>query len=305
MLSEQRVYKHGLPFSTGLDRVINKLQARVDGKKAALLIIDGGLGEGKTTLLVHILDYINKINGLAPIEIGGPQFATGGIDFLKKIRVCYDKKFPCVGYDEAGDFSRRGSLTNFNAMLNRTFETFRAFKCIVVLALPAFNILDNEIFDKNIPRLGLHLKNRSSKQGNYYGYSLYRLQLLRYRMTKLNIKNYAYTTVRPNFYGHFLDLEPGRSKQLDRLTTRNKLEILRKSEVKIEGLMNSAELATKLWKSVGWVYVALRNLKIPPTRKIATVKYYDINVLNVLGEHLDTITDKGHETRGPRSKGEM
>lgn len=294
-----RLYKNGLPFSNKLDDNIKNLQARIDNRKAALIIIDGGLGEGKTTLMIHVLDYINKLNGLNPIEIDGPQLSMGGVDFLKKMRVCFEKGLPCIGYDEAGDFSRRGSLSGFNAMLNRTFETFRAFKCIVVLALPAFWVLDNDLIDKNIPRLLLHLKGRSRRQGNYYGYSLYRIHLLKYRMSKSKIKNSAYIVIKPNFYGHFIDLDTERSIKLDKLSSKNKIEILRKSEVKIEGLLTSHELSTKLFKSLPWVYATLRKLKLKPIRTINRVKYYNVDTLNALGNYLDKIT---HENRGPNAK---
>ena len=298
---EQRVYTNGLPFSSPLDKVIKKLWDRVENKKAALILIEGGLGEGKTTLLIHILDYINKINGLPPVDLEGSQYSMGGVDFLKHIRVCYDTKLPCVGYDEAGDFSRRGSLTNFNSMMNRTFETFRAFKCIVVMALPAFWVLDNELIDKNIPRLTLTLNKRTNKSGNYAARSLYRLQMLKFRMAKTNSKSYAYGSVHPNFRGHFLDLAPDRSKQLDKLTTRNKLEILRKSEVRIEGLLTTAELATKLFKSIAWVYKAVRDLKLKPNRRIGSVRYFDVNALNQLVEHSEIVGDaRGSYERKPK-----
>lgn len=285
------LYKHNLPFSTGLDTNIKHLVTRVDNKKASMIIIDGGLGEGKTTLMIHVLDYINSLKGLPPIDINGPQLALGGVDFLKKLRVCFDDKLPCIGYDEAGDFSRRGSLTNFNAMINRTFETFRAFKCVVVIALPNFYVLDQELIDKNIPRLLLHLKNRNERQGNYYGYSLYRIQLLKARMNKLNIKNFAYTTVWANFYGHFLDLDRERSTLLDKVSSKNKLDVLRKAEVRIEGLLTYNEMATKLFKSIDWCRKAVANLKLKPTRVINKVKYFDLNTLNQLVEHSEIIGD--------------
>lgn len=293
----QKVFQNGLPFQESLADSIQSLSKRIDGNKSAMIILDGGLGEGKTSLMIHAMDHCNKIHGLAPVDIGGPQLAMGGVDFLKKMRVCYEKKLPCIGYDEAGDFSKRGSLTQFNAMLNRTFETFRAFKCLVFIALPHFNVLDQEILDKNIPRLLLHLKDRNENYGNYSGYSLYRMHLLKARMSKFNIKNYAYTTVWPNFKGHFYDLDSERSKQLDKLSTKNKLEILRKSEVKIEGLLTYPELATKLFKSIDWVRRAANNLKIKPARSIGRIKYFNTDALNLLSEHLDMVTEKGHEPK--------
>ena len=153
-----KLYKNGLKFSSPLDKNLCKLIDRINNNKAALVIISGGVGEGKTTLGVHVLDYINSQKNMEAVSLDlqqHPQLGQGGLEFTKNLRICFEHKLPCTGYDEAGDFSKRGSLTQFNAMLNRTFDTFRAFKCIVVLILPKFSLLDQDLFDKNIPRLKL------------------------------------------------------------------------------------------------------------------------------------------------------
>lgn len=301
-----KLYKNGLKFSSPFDNNLDQLIDRVDGNKASLIIIGGGVGEGKTTLLVEVLDYINNKKGLPPIDLEikkHPQLGQGGLEFMQNLRVCFENKLPCVGYDEAGDFSKRGSLTQFNAMLNRTFDTFRAFKCIVVIALPNFNILDNDLFDKKIPRLFIHCVNRTQTYGNFNGYSLYRMELLRSYMKKFNLKNYAYTKVRPNFRGHFLDIEPERSKQLDILSTRSKFNILSKSEVKIEGLLTFPELAVKVMKSISWVRATIRVLKIKPNREIKKVKYFDQNTLNLISEHLDYVSENPKRNGRPPGTG--
>lgn len=296
------VYQNGLLFDGELDENLKELVDRVKKGKASLIIIQGGVGEGKTTLLVEVLDYINSLFDLPEIDLIQPdQLAMGGVEFLKKLRKCFEKKLPCVGYDEAGDFSKRGSLTQFNAMLNRTFETFRAFRCVVVMALPNFDVLDQNLFDSKIPRLMIDLRDRKETYGNYRAYSLYRMALLKSFMKKLKMKNYAYSLVRSNFRGHFKDVSPERSKQLDRLCTRSKLSILRKSEVKIEGLLTYPELATKLMKSVSWVRFSVNNLKIKHNRTIGQVKYFDQHALNLLSEHLDYVSENP-KPRVPWSK---
>lgn len=282
-------YKHGLPFSEILGDNLNDLLQRIDLKKAVLIIIDGGVGEGKTTMLVEVLDHINKIRGFPPIAMDGPQLAMGGVDFLKKMRVCYESKLPCIGYDEAGDFNKRGSLTSFNAMLNRTFETFRAFKCVVILALPNFGVLDNQLFDNHIPRMLLHLHSRTVNSGNFDAYDLRGMEWLKYWQAKSPIKSYCWHRVFPNFYGHFLDLDPDRSLELDKVSTKNKLNILRKSEIKIEGLLTYPELATKLMRGIDWVRRSVSNLKIKPTRSVGRIKYFNADALNELSQHLDNV----------------
>jgi len=288
------LYPHGHAFSEILAFNLQDLNKRVQNKKASLLILDGGVGEGKTTLMVEVLDYLNKINGHPEIEIedskgkAGPQMAMGGVQFLKKLRVCFDKNLPCIGYDEAGDFSKRGSLTNFNAMLNRTFETFRAFKCIVVIALPNFNFLDNSLFDNQIPRCLIHMQSRTQKQGNFDVYGLDEMNWIRYWMTKWpKHKTKAYGKVIPNYRGHFLDVSPARSKRLDVVSISNKLSILRKSEVKIEGLLSYPELAQKVDRSVVWVRKAIADLNIKHKRIVDRAKYFEPHVVNQLVELLD------------------
>jgi hypothetical protein len=236
---------------------------------------------------------------LPPIQIDGAQLALGGIQFLKNIRICFENKLPCVGYDEAGDFNRRGSLSNFNAMLNRTFETFRAFKCIVVLGLPNFNVLDNQLFDNQIPRMLLHLHDRTQLYGNFKAFDLEGMNWLRYWMHKSPIKSYAWQHVFPNFQGHFKDLSSERSAELDKLSTKNKLNILRKSEIKIEGLMSYADMATKLFKSISYVRQTCNNLEIKPQRIVEKIKYFDQDALNRLAEALDISTESA---RAPRKR---
>jgi len=170
---KKRVYKSGLPFSEIIATNLIDLYHRVQlYNKAALIIIDGHVGEGKTTLAVHVADFLNKLANLPQI-IFEDQLGMGGDEFLEKLRLCYKKKLPVVIYDEAGDFNRRAALTRFNANLNRTFETFRAFKIIPILCLPSFWVLDNDLFSKGIPRLLLHLSKRTNKMGRFKGYSLY------------------------------------------------------------------------------------------------------------------------------------
>jgi len=286
------VYDHGLPFNESLGKNLDNLIDRVAKKKASLIINDGGIGEGKTTIMVEEADYINKSYGLPPINLEvrkHPQLALGGSEFLSKLRACYEKKLPVIIYDEAGDFNRRGALTRFNAMLNRTFETFRGFRIIVILGLPSFRVLDNDLFDKNIPRLLIHLKDRKETYGNFYAYSLYRMLYIKEKMKKLVVKPFAYDQVEPNFRGQFLDLQPERAKQLDKISTKGKLDVLKKAEISVEGLVSYADLAKKVSRSVVWVKMVVNKLKIKHARLINRMKYFDGDVVNRLVDYLDDI----------------
>ncbi len=291
-MSRNYLYKYGLPFSEKLGVNINALKTRIDQNKASLLLIDGGVGEGKTTLGVEVVDYYNSLHGLPKLDLGfkaHPQLAMGGDQFIKQLRVCYEKDLPAIFYDEAGDFSKRGSLTRFNALLNRTFETYRGFRILVIIALPNFSILDNNIFYLNIPRGLLHLRDRSENSGTFFGYSLVLMNWIRYWHEKLpkGIKYKCYKKVIPNFKGHFLDLEPERSKQLDAISTSGKLALLGKAEIKLEGLMTYKDLSDKLNRSVVWIRLATQKLKLKEKKIIKKAKYFDENTLNRLLDFLD------------------
>lgn len=284
------LYDHGLPFSKELGLNADSQVARVELNKASLIIIDGGVGEGKTTLGIELADYINKKKGFDEVKLQGknhPQLALGGEQFVKQLRKCYHEDLPVIVYDEAGDFNRRGSLTRFNAMINRTFETYRTFNIIVILCLPCFYVLDSDLFLKGIPRMLLHLDKRSETYGHFKAWSLYRMFYIRKKMDKMVVKQFAYQRVNPNFRGQFLDLAADRSKQLDKISTAGKLEVIKKSEIKLEGLLNYKDLSEKVGRSMIWCRRVVSELRIKHKRVIGRVRYFDGDVANRLVDFLE------------------
>lgn len=272
------------PFSEKLAENLKDLYDRVfKHKKAALIVIDGGIGEGKTTLAVSVGDAFNSLHGVDAIDIKAKkQIAMGGEEFAKKLIVCHTEGLPVLLYDEAGDFNKRGSLSRFNALLNRTFETYRAFKIIVILILPNFLVLDQDLFDKNIPRLLIHVYARTSAQGNGMGFSLYRMHYLREKMKKLIVKSQAYGFVEPNFYMHFKDLPQKRSRELDLVSTKGKLKELKAAEIKFEGLISYSEIARKVGRSEFWVQQALKKCKVKSVKTFQRKAYFNSNAVDIL-----------------------
>jgi hypothetical protein len=104
-------------------------------------------------------------------------------------------------------------------------------------------------------------------------------------MKKLTVKPFAYKVIEDNFRGHFLDLTPERSKTLDMISVKSKIDILRKSEAKIEGLMSLPELSHKLFKGIPTVRNIIYKMKIKPCRKISKVNYYTMEDLARLSEY--------------------
>lgn len=271
------LYSNGHPFGDQLRLNLDKIKDRVRVGKASLIIIDGGLGEGKTTLGVEVADYFQG----EPI-VFELQLAMGGEETIKKIKVCYEKGRIVIIYDEAGDFNKRGALTKLNATLNRIFEIFRAFKIIVIVILPSFSVLDNALFDKKIPRLLLHCHGRSGRSGNYSAYSLYRMFWIKERMRRSVVKPDAFRQVQPNFRGHFLNLPFARSQLLDEFSTRGKLNVVDIAVIHHEGLMTYKDLALKLDRTHGWVRQKIAALGLKPRKVFKGANYFGQDVLKRL-----------------------
>jgi hypothetical protein len=285
------VYSYGLPFSEKLGENIDDLMKRILKKKASLIIIDGQMGEGKTTLAVQIGQYIERVQKEGKgfdnlysswIFDWDNELALGGVEFQDKLQICADKKLHVVIYDEAGDFNKRGAITEFNQMLNRIFQTFRAYKILVICCLPCFDILDKDLFKQGIPRLLINCHDRDDFDGSFRGYDLDSMFYLKKYMHDLPNPLKAYQMVSPNFRGHFKDLPPALSQKLESLSMKGKREILSGSIIKSKGLISVKELARKLNRSVLWVRLKLKKLKIKPEKTYKLINYYNEDIFILL-----------------------
>lgn len=293
-----KLYANGLFFQEAAENTLNEQLARIKKNLPSLIIIDGGQGEGKTTLGIHFLDFFNKKKGLPECSLkitDHPQIGLGGKEFIKNFNACRDKKLPAIVYDEAGDFSKRGAISRFNNMINRRFETFRSSKIIVILCLPNFNALDNHLFDLKVPRVLFHCRERETtiSYGNYSAYSYARMGWLRYWHGKLPIaiRYQAYNKTYPNYYGHFKNLEPERSNSLAKLSDfgKDKESIL--SEIKMEGLIGYSDLAQRVGRSIIWVRKVVSELKIKEARIINRAKYFPGETIDRIFDYIDNRQD--------------
>jgi hypothetical protein len=278
---------------------------RVKKNKASMIIIDGGLGEGKTTLAVSMADEINKLSGLEPIKLlrsDHPQIAMGGKEFVKQIRICHNMRLPVLIYDEAGDMNRRGSLTFFNQMINRTFDTYRAFKIIIILCLPSFQKLDKDIFDKRIPRMLINCYDRETEYGNFRVYSLNEMMWLQYYMKKAPIPQTVYKWVTPNYYGHFLNLCPDRSKLLDTLSTSMKLQIAQESDKKLSGKLTLKEACAQIGITVKQAEYYFAKFNIKPVDIEGRTYYYEKSVVVHVQKAIETYKKEKIEKWHPTTK---
>jgi hypothetical protein len=275
------LYENGLPFDTTLAVNLDIQKKRVENNKASLIIIDGQQGEGKTTIACHAVSYMQ--NKEIDLE---KQLAYGGAEFQEKLQICIDAGLHYIVYDEAGDYSRKGSLTKFNKDLDRVFETYRTYRIIVIMVLPLFSVLDASLFDKGIPRMLINCYGRNN-YGNYRVYGIAEMSYLKHFIEKEIVKMKAYQKVTPNFRGHFLDLVPELSKKLDILSTSKKKDILSESVLRNRGLRSAEQLAKDFGKTKVTINRFLRELKIKPISIFKRARYYDSDTIARLEAKLD------------------
>jgi hypothetical protein len=277
-----KVFKHGLKIDKTLDRNLGIDIDRVNLNKASLTILDGGVGEGKTTSGTILAQrYAYKLGEEFSIV---EQVRMGGSDFLKGLQWCIKNKRRVILYDEAGDFNTRASLTYFNQTINRIFETYRALKIIVILCLPSFSDIDTSLMKKGIARKLIHCYGRTANYGNYSVYSLYRMFYLKKRLEKCIVPNDMYSRVTPNFRGHFLDLDTEDSDTLTKLSMKGKKDIIKKSMLKDRNLISIKEIAEKTGYSLESIRRYIKIKKISGEKEGATLYFNSSIVQNILNQ---------------------
>jgi energy-coupling factor transporter ATP-binding protein EcfA2 len=267
----------GLPFNSKTPEILDYLkEKRLKKRKPSLIIVDGASGEGKSTLTTHITEYLQ-----GELIDYKTQYAMGGKDFLKKIKLCViNKKLVCV-YDEAGDYNKRGFWTQLNRNLNRVFDIYRTFNIIVILVLPVFGKIDNNLFDARIPRLLFHCEKRNETFGRIKVYGLWRMLYLKSHLEnkKLVIKPEAYNFTQPNYRGEFKNLPPKRETELDNISSRGKMKELQFLDILNRDLADYSEIAKKVGRSEDWVKRKISKLKIKEEEVYKRKKYFNTSII--------------------------
>jgi len=253
---------------------LDKIMLRITKKNlASVIIIDGGLGLGKTTLAVQLGSYWQG----SPINFND-QIALGGGQLMEKLLICHEKKLKVLIYDEASDFNRRGALTKFNADLNRVFDVCRAFKIIIIIVLPSVKVLDNDLFHKGIVRCLFHVADKGLTYNLNWAYSADRVAYLM-RALKDSKKNplpsKCYTKVFPNFTFRTYNLTNARADELEKCSTASKLDVLEQNVVRLNGLVNTGQIAKLVAMSKPWVVKCIRDNGMLPQTINKRIKYFN------------------------------
>lgn len=279
------VYDHGLPFRQLLAENIDDLILRIKKKKASLIVIDGSVGEGKTTLGVHLGDYINiRYGNGTPINFRGPQMAMGGKDFQEKLLVCHDQKFLAIVYDEAGDLDKKSTLSRFNRNLMRVFEMYRGFRILVILCLPRFYKLENEMLDLGIWRMTVHCEDRTENQGNFRVFDIEQTYYIKHAATKIIVKPKCYDQGMHNFQGQFKDLPPERSKELDVVSVESKRRETKKTVYDVKDRVSLDMVAKHFGKTPRWVLLRFKEIDLGDVKLFERKKWYSRDVIKQIEE---------------------
>jgi hypothetical protein len=251
-------------------------------KKASMIIIDGGIGQGKTTLGIQLLE---EYQDWEKIDFGS-QYGMGGEDFQKKIKVCYSKQKIVVIYDEAGDFNKRGAMSTLNKQLKRIFEVYRAFRILVILILPNFLSLDSSLFENNIPQILINCYNRNIHNGFLRCFDMAAMLYMRDMFRKSRgselMAAKIHTKIRPNSTGRFYNLSKQRDKELDQLSTQGKISILDEINIKNNVMFSMKELSNATGYTQGTIKQKLCKMSIKPSVVYNRKNYYDKKILLML-----------------------
>ena len=273
--SRRYLYDYGLPFSKCFTESLDSLSELILHKKVGCIIVDGASGQGKTTLGVHLAEYLDK-----EFEWEN-QIGMGGSKFMKCADWSAKNERRVVVYDEAGDFSKRGALSGFNKMMNRFFETYRMFKLIPIICIPRFYALDNHLFELEIPQLLFNVYDRTDRQGSIRCYGLREMFYMKNNVKSMVLKPLVYKTAHPILYGQFLNLPPDKEAKLASMSAKAKKQIAGQSIVRSENLVCTNEIVSLTGISYNNVTVKLRMAKVQPAFKIGLRKYYDKKVLDM------------------------
>jgi len=181
----------GFPLNPKLRENLDIIKDSVLNKRNDfLIIIDGRVGEGKTTLATQIAKYLNPKNSLSKVCFHQPQL-------LKAFKEA--KKGDVIMLDEAIDINSRSAMSQWNKDVMKILAKIRSKQLFIIFNLPSIFDLDRSIALHRASML-IHCYSPSfGKKGYFKAYFQKEIKLL-YILGK---KYYTYAKPYPNFQGTF------------------------------------------------------------------------------------------------------
>lgn len=293
----QATFENGLPFKSeetliikneridALQGTLDKIYERRLIRLPSLIIIDGGSGQGKSTIAIEVLEYFNKKQELPIIEcnLKGNQYSKGGKEFTKKIKLASEEGFCSMAYDEAGDFNRKTTLSRFNRNLDMVFNQFRVYDIIVVLIVQSVGYIENDLFTKGVVRMLINCYGRKGIiKSNYRCYELDRINYLRQAIKKEVTPIKAYQKVSANIYGQFYNISTKRDQELHEVGYKKKDEDISQGDINLDGLIDYETISHKIGLSLFTTKLKINKLKIKPERFYKKKAYFKQNIINIL-----------------------
>lgn len=285
------LYDNGTPFDKP-EVIYNFCQGailNVTHNIPAVIVIDGGMGSGKTTLLIHLLDVINKLTGNPIVNLDekdNVQYSLGAEQFLKKLPLSSAKGYKGQGYDEGGDYSRKGALSKFNRAMDQAMVMIRDFGSVIIIVVHDIAKLPSEMFSKQIVTVLIHCKQRTP--GSVYStaeaYSYVNMCYVLENKKRVVVPETAYKG--RDFHFRFKDLSPERSKQLSVLCSAKKRELWGDTTIKNKGYLNYKDIGNILGKKDRTVRKIISDLNIQPETNYNKRNYYSPKIIEIIQRRL-------------------
>lgn len=155
-----------------------------------LIIIDGRVSEGKTTIATQIAKYLNPNFSLLTVTFNTPQL-------LKSLNVA--KRGDVIIHDEAIDINSRSAMSKWNKEVMKIMAKIRSKNLFIIFNLPSVFDIDRSMALHRASML-IHCYSPSfGKKGYFKAYFQKEIKLL-YILGK---KYYSYAKPYPNFQGTF------------------------------------------------------------------------------------------------------
>jgi hypothetical protein len=279
-------YKNGKPFDGPISKNMDAWRTRISKGKPAGVIICAPPGRGKTTLAVHLCREYLQQPELDIKVICDKYMGNGFKDTLAKLDKVYMEGGKIIIYDEAGDVSKRRSLSQINYEILQVINKIRGFNMFMIMIMQDFSLLDGAIITSELFRAGFYITDRKETYADYDCYSLNGLGRVRWCMSETLkhdlFKNKAFTLVEANFWGHYKNLPVSESEYLHKWSIDAKIKSFREMLDKQDGLMNMKEIASEIGRSRVWVTKNLNKLGVNHVKKRGLLKFYDSTALDYL-----------------------